>query len=221
MPYRLAISQYSSQPLSLGYDDELYYLVCRIASTILILFPDPRNEEHEDRIELKTSCQHVKHKDIFGQGRHIREISGRSYRGEAGTDVVEGCGDSRKVRDQVEAVIDRQQQDRRQEKEGVSRKVCTDSRYDLLVRRLPVKLYDAHAPGVDKLNELPVDALGQDDHPGDLETAAGRACAGSDEHQQDEDTLRKLGPQVKVHRPESGRRDNRGDLKCRVMNSQI
>ena len=56
--------------------------------------------------------------------------------------------------------------------------------------------------------------LEHDQKTGDLDSAAGAAGAGAQEHQHDEQCLGQLRPDIEVISRESGRRDNGSNLEC-------
>ena len=56
----------------------------------------------------------------------------------------------------------------------------------------------------------------RDEKTRNLDAAAGTACAGTAEHQHDENGLACFWPQVEIRRGKTGCRDNRTDLKSRL-----
>src|SRR5699024_1213150 len=89
----------------------------------------------------------------------------------------------------------------------------------LFVHHPSVQLDHVDRPGMDDLPDLPADGPQEQQHPGALDGAAGGAGAGADEHEQHQDRLGELRPQVKVRAGEAGGGDDGGHLEGGVADA--
>ena len=139
------------------------------------------------------------------------EVSRGSHFAEAGTDVVDAGHYGGKGRGEIHAV-DGDAQHGSEEQKHIDSKIGGDSiRYRRGNRRIVAPDYP-HFPGIDLVTYLTEGRFDQNDHTGHLQTAAGRACTGAHEHQDDQNYLREGWPQLKICRSVAGCGNNGGDL---------
>ena len=66
--------------------------------------PYCRMEQYQEWEQLKPSGEHIKHKNIFGQGIEAGKVLCRTHQLKAGTDIVDGSCNCRKIGYQILAL---------------------------------------------------------------------------------------------------------------------
>ena len=183
------------------------------------LLPDGRREQHQHRIQLKASRQHVEHQDVLGERLHGIEVAGRADLGEAGTDVIESTRHGSEDSLQVQTLDHRDRHHREDEDEHIGGEIDADTVQRAPVQRLAVHGHIRDRTGMQVFADLAVNGLEHDQHTRHLHAAARAARAGADEHDAYEKRSGILRPLVKILRRESRRRNDGAHLESRVVES--
>ena len=185
----------------------------------LFLSPRARHQQHQHRVQLQPPEQHIEAQDHLRERRKEREIARRAAQTEAGADVVERRHDGRE-RGRAVVAVERDEQHRRRSDEHVQDKIGAHGPDRLAGDGLAVDGDDLHGVRVQDLAQLRLGRAHQDDHARDLQSAARRPGARTDDHEEHQDHAGKLRPQVKVLRAKARRGDDGGDGKSRVMQAE-
>ena len=178
--------------------------------------PCAGHQQDQHRIEFQPSQQHVDAQHDLCQRREKREVPCRAAQPEAGADVVERRHDGRE-RGRAVVAVERDEQHRDRGDEHIQDKIGAHGPDRLAGDGLAVDGDDLHGVRVQDLAQLRLGRAHQDDHARDLQSAARRPGARTDDHEEHQDHAGKLRPQVKVLRAEARRGDDGGDGKGRVM----
>lgn len=169
-------------------------------------------EQQQQREQLQPAGQHIKHQGVFGENGKSTEILCWADPFQAGTDVVEGGGNGGEVGHHV-APFQRDQKDRGGEDDHVGDKKDVDGAQHFVVDWFAVQLDFFHAVRMKVGPHLLDNALDHDDTARYLDAATGAACAGADEHEQNQYSPAGGGPEVKVGGGKTGGCDDGGNLK--------
>ena len=93
-----------------------------VSSFVESFLPGPEVEKCQDRHDFKSSRQHIKYHDYFGQIGKSTVISDRPYHIQTGSYIVEGRGNGRYIRFKIKSVCRYDQ--KRSQKNGSLCSIC-------------------------------------------------------------------------------------------------
>ena len=105
------------------------------------------------------------------------------------------------------------QEKRCEEDNGVNGKITADALSCFSVYDLSLETNDTDASGMEQMTEFRETVLKKKDYTGNFKTACSRACAGTEEHQDQKDGFGQIGPKVEIHRGKAGCGNDGGNLK--------
>ena len=178
--------------------------------------PCAGHQQDQHRIEFQPSQQHVDAQHDLRKRREKREVPRWAAQPEAGADVVER-GEHGRQRRRAVIAVERDEQHRGCGDQHIQYKIGTHRTHRLAGDGLAVNGNDLDGVRMQDLAQLRLGRAHQDDHARDLQSAARRPGARTDDHEEHQDHAGKLRPQVKVLRAEARRGDDGGDGKGRVM----
>ena len=158
-----------------------------------MLFPGAPGQQHQNGEDLQTACQHGTGEHKLAEITVLTEVAGRTYSLDAGADVIEGTQSGGEIGSHGEAIQGYQRKHHKQD-DHIGGKVGIGVGKDLFVHGLTVVADDLYLPGIEHLTDVSAQTLDEQKQPGDLQAAAGRACAGAHHHQTQKDGLGKAWP---------------------------
>jgi len=178
----------------------------------LFFEPCGRRYGDENRNDLQSSEQHRGGKHELGNIGIFCVTQGRTDRAEAGTDVIETGNDGGEIGFEIKR-LQTQKQKTEEDHEKVQRHIGGQTFQCCPLNGLALKMYDADRTRMQHPRKiLPCTARCNDDTR-NLHAAAGRACTGTDDHQQEQDAFGQLRPKVKIRCGISGCCHNGCNLK--------
>lgn len=157
------------------------------------LAPNRRVEQNEQREQLQSACEHIKHQHIFGKWAEEIEVCRRAYQRETRTDVVYRCGNGGEVRDQI-MTFKRNRKDRRSKDDNKCHDIDVCRANHFVLNRFSVHFDLGDNFRMDIRAHLLDDGFACDDKTRDFDAAAGTACTGTAEHQHDKNCLARFWP---------------------------
>ena len=126
--------------------------------------PDRRVEQEQKREKFQASGKHVKDKDILGEIREKSEIARRTYKFQAGTDVVDRSGNGRKGGSQV-CIFEGNQEYGHHKQNNEGDHINIDRTDDVMVDRFVIHFDFLDALRVNIGDELLAHRFKQDNEP--------------------------------------------------------
>ena len=128
------------------------------------ILPDGWMEQEQEREQLQPPCQHVKHQDIFGEGREETEVCRGADQFQTGADIVDGRCHRREPCHQI-GIVKGDQKYREDENDHERDEVHVDRAHHFMFDGFIVHLYFFDALGMNVGHEFLAHRLEEDREP--------------------------------------------------------